>query len=120
MADTGAPPPVVTNEPVPVTHIMTPHSATPVHVAQLVNGSCGTQLRDAFKIIGIDLDEFCPPGASNPGVYNGVQVVDAFKAYNKKHPDIIDMNTISVGMKGTQVADAFRAMAAPTPAVVIP
>lgn len=76
----------------------------------LVNAGTGTQMRDAFHLAGIDLDSFCPPGASNPGVYNGVQLVDAFKAWDKLNPGKIDMSTISTNMTGTQVVDAFKIM----------
>lgn len=87
----------------------------------LVNDSTGTQIKDAFKAVGIELPNLPGPGVSTPGVYNGVQIVDAFIAYNKAHPGVIDMSTILVGMCGTQVVDAFKLMiAAVKPAVVIP
>ena len=99
--------PVVTPAPAAVVKV-----AATINYKTLVNGSCGTQMKEAFHIAGIDLNAFCPPGASNSGVYNGVHVVDAFKAWDKANPGKINMNTISVGMRGTQVVDAFKLMTA--------
>lgn len=111
MADTTKPEAKAPDGAPPVTT-----AASLIDLDQLVNEATGTQLKEAFHAVGIDLDSFCPPGASNPGVYNGVQLVDAFKAYNKANPGKIDMNTISVGMHGTQIVDAFKIMLAPAAA----
>lgn len=93
-----------------------------INIDMLVNDSTGTQIKDAFKAAGTELDEFPPPGASNPGVYNGVQIVDAFKAWNKANPGKIDMNLVSTCMKGSQLRDLFKIMlgGVPAPAAIIP
>lgn len=94
--------------------------AVPLDVDALVNNATGTQLKEAFHSVGIDLDSFCPPGACNPGVYNGVQLVDAFKAYDKKTPGKIDMNLVSTDMRGSQIRDLFKVMTAPAAAATNP
>lgn len=101
------PPTDLDSSPPPAAHVTVTAVLDP---DTLVNGATGTQLKEAFQLVGINLDSFCPPGASNPGVYNGVQLVDAFKAWDKINPGKIDMNTISTNMTGTQVVDAFKIM----------
>lgn len=79
-----------------------------MNVENLMGQSEGTQIRDMFKNIGIELGEFPAPGYEPPGVYRGQQVVDAFRAYDAKHPGCVDMSIITSHMTGTQIRDAFR------------
>lgn len=93
-----------------------------MNIENLLGQAEGTQIRDAFKEIGIDFPEVLSPGYEVPGVYNGQQVVDAFKAYDKIHPGCVDMAVISSNMTGSQIRDAFRCILkrAVAPAPVIP
>ncbi len=82
--------------------------AVKVDLKSLIANPTGTQVRDAFNAVGVDIDTYYQCGADN----EPVQLYDAMTAYAKANPGKVDISKLSAKIEGSQLIDFFSEIAA--------